>query len=192
MALLDELHIRLRSLDDQEEGIRRERAAVLRAFVRAAGGVTEASGLLGMDPRTVVKLQRLDEIAMIVYRSGGTGTDPEGRVGERQREADSRWWRVARASRPKIRLLVVVDRGIVRRIWPVMDTPRWDENEAGKVALPLGERPLTSEEVAEHYPDLGIAIGDERPIRKGLLREHVPVDGAQAHRIVLAIPRSRI
>jgi hypothetical protein len=32
---------------------------------------------------------------------------------------------------------------------------------------------------AERYPNLGIALGAERPMRQGLLREYIPVDGGQ-------------
>ncbi len=135
-----------------------------------------------------VQIQRLDEIAMLVYRGPGRQVDADGRVygetsegdaSDAQRRADSGYWRIAEAARPKIRLLIVIVQGKVRRIWPVMSVETWAE-EDGKVALPLDERPLTPEEVRTRYPALGIAVGDERPPRQGLMREYVPVDGTQS------------
>jgi hypothetical protein len=185
MTTLDELHEQLRELDRSEEALHARRALVLRAFVREAGGVTEAAALLRMDPRLVVQRQRLGDLAMLIYRGAGSGSDDDGRAyGETgqddatQRLADGRWWRVAKASRSKIRLLIVVDRGHVRRIWPVKEDAVWEENPDGKVALPLGERPMTAQEVEERYPALGIRLGDHRPMQRGKLREYIPVDGA--------------
>jgi hypothetical protein len=186
MTDLDDLRRQLRELDDAEEKIHQERAAVLRAFVKTAGGVTEAAGQLNMDPRTVVQNQRRDEVAMVIYR----GTDalrfddqgrPYGEIGEGaaseiQRRADSEFWRIAKAMRPKIKLLIVVVRGKVHRIWPVMPAATWKE-ENGKVALPLGEQPLKPEEIRTQYPALGIAEGDHLPTRQGKMREYVPIDG---------------
>jgi len=106
------------------------------------------------------------------------GETGEGDASEAQRRADSEYWRIAEAMRPKIRLLIVIVLGEVRRIWPVMLVEAWAE-EDGKVALPRGERPLTSEEVRTRYPALGMAVGGERPMRQGLMREYVPVDGTQ-------------
>ncbi|WP_329020933.1 hypothetical protein [Streptomyces sp. NBC_01601] len=187
MTVLNELHEQLDDIDRAEEDLHRRRALVLRAFVKEAGGLTEAAGLLELDPRIVVQRQRLEDLAMVIYRGAGTGTDDDGRVyGETgqdtaaQRLADGRWWRVARASRSKIRLLIVVDRGQVRRIWPVKETGTWEEGADGKVALPLGECPLAQQELDTRYPTLGISLGDHRPMRRGLLREYVPIDGANA------------
>jgi hypothetical protein len=98
-----------------------------------------------------VQIQRLDEIAMLVYWDPGRQVDADGRVcgetsegdaSEAQRRADSEYRRIAEAARPKIRLLIVIVQGKVRRIWPVMPAETWAE-EDGKVALPLDERPLT-------------------------------------------------
>ena len=86
---------------------------------RSCGEVAgeEAAGLLEMDPRTVVQIQRLDQIAMLVYPGPGRGVDAKGRVygetgegdaSEAQRRAGSEYWRIAEAMRPKIRLLIVV------------------------------------------------------------------------------------
>jgi hypothetical protein len=186
MTALDELHKQLRELDRAEEGLHHRRALLLRSFVKEAGGLTEAAALLEMDPRVLVQRQRLEDLAMVIYRGAGTGTDDDGRThGETgrddaaQRLADGRWWRVAKASRPKIRLLVVVDRGQVRRIWPVKESGTWEEGADGKVALPLGERPLTQQELDTRYPTLGISLGDHRPMRRGLLREYAPIDGTR-------------
>ncbi|MFI6587449.1 hypothetical protein [Embleya sp. NPDC050493] len=188
MTRLDELRERLHALDAREEDVHQERARVLREYVREAGGLTDAAALLEMDPRTLVQLQRLGDLAMVVYRGPGAGgTDDDGRAyGETgtgdasptQQEADGAWWRVAKASRPKIRALVVVDRGVVVRVWPVDPTRAWLERD-GRVALPLGDRPLTADEIATRYPSLGIALGDERPMRRGLLREYVALDGPE-------------
>jgi hypothetical protein len=122
----------------------------------------------------------------VFYRKEGRsvyedGRGETGRSNDEQRLADATWWYVARDKRPKIRLLVVVVSGVVRRIWPVDPAGPWDDapNGSGKVALPLGEHPLEPEEVQALYPDLGIAEDDLRPARQGLLREYVPVDGTQ-------------
>lgn len=185
---LSDLQERLRELDEREEEIHRQRADVMRAFVAAAGGLTKAAGKLQTDPRALVQIQRRDEIAFVIYR----GPDPSpvidghiyGETGERedspgQRWADAHWWRIALAARPKIRLLIVVVSGEVRRIWAVMAAATWEEDASGKVALPLGERPLTPDEVRQRYPTLGIAVGDQRGGRQGLMREYVPVDSHQ-------------
>ncbi len=39
---------------------------------------------------------------------------------------------------------------------------------------------LKPEEVRALYPDFGIAVGDQRPMRQGLLREYVPLDGGRS------------
>ena len=70
----------------------------------------------------------------------------------------------------------MVVQGEVPRIWPVNPTDPWTE-EDGKVSLPLGECPLTPEEVRSRYPALGIALGDERPRQQGKIREYVTVRG---------------
>ena len=186
MSELDDLRKQLSALDEAEEAIHQQRAAVLRSFVKAAGGVTEAAEQLDMDPRTVVQNQRRDEVAMLIYRGAeGPRIDDQGRVygetglgdaGKIQRRADSEFWRIAEAMRSKIRLLIVVVQGEVRRIWPVMPADTWKE-ENGKVALPLGERPLEPEEVRTRYPALGIAVGDQIPRQQGKMREYVPIDG---------------
>ena len=142
---------------------------------------------LNAGSRIWVRAQRRDEIAMLIYRGPDPSPGIDGRIygetGEgddspNQRWADAHWWRIAAARRPKIRLLIVVVRGQVRRIWPVMPAENWEENASGKVALPLGERPLTRDEVQQRYPALHIAVGDKRPARQGLMREYVQVDSA--------------
>ncbi|MFF2078366.1 hypothetical protein ACFVXG_26870 [Kitasatospora sp. NPDC058162] len=144
MTSLEELEERLRALDREEEDLGRQRALTLRAYVQAAGGTNEAVRRLGMDPRTLVRLQRLDELAMVVYRGTGIGYDEDGRpygeLGDEdpsaQQVADSRWWRVAKATRPRIKALVVVTAGTVTRIWQVQPGAPWTEQD-GKVAIPL-------------------------------------------------------
>jgi hypothetical protein len=188
MTELENLQRRLRALDEQEEALHQERATVMREFVAAAGGLTEAAGKLKADPRTLVQLQRRDEVAFVVYR----GPDPSpvidghvygetgaGDASAAQRWADAHWWRIAATMRPKIRLLIVVVKGRVRRIWEVMPAGDWEVDPlSGKVGLPLAERPLTPDEVGQGYPDLGISVDDERPARQGLMREYVPVRGS--------------
>jgi hypothetical protein len=181
VASLDELEEQLQVLDREEDRLGQRRAAVLRAYVRAAG-MNEAVKRLGIDPRTLVRLQRLDELAMVIYRGDGAAYDDQGRpygeVGdgdiEVQRRADSEWWRVAKTAQPKIKVLVVVVAGTVTRIWPVEARDQWDQ-EAGKVALPLGPTPLTPDEVARLYPELGLNYDDHRAMRRGLLREYLPL-----------------
>lgn len=186
MTELNDLEAQLRELDEREEAIHRQRARVMRAFVTAAGGLTEAAARLEADPRTVVQIQRRGEIALVIYR----GPDPSplidghiyGETGEgddsaNQRWADAHWWRIASARRRHIRLLIVVVKGEVRRIWQVVPSETWEEDANGKVALPLGERPLSPGDVRQSYPALGIAVGDQRPARQGLMREYVSVDG---------------
>lgn len=194
MTVLEDLHAQLRALDEQEEHIHQHRAAVMRELVKAAGGLTEAAALLKMDPRVIVQAQRLDEVAMVIYRGPGPRVDPDGRIygetgevgtadpDDEQRWADSHWWRIATDMRPKIRLFIVVVQGEVRRIWPVMPVPAEDwEQDRGKVAVPLGEHTLTPEQIRADFPSLGIAVGDQRPMRQGLMREYVPAGGRRGN-----------
>jgi hypothetical protein len=184
MTRLQELEARLRELDVSEEALHQERAAVMREFVGVAGGLTEAASRLQADPRTVAQLQQRDEVAFVIYR----GPDPSPVIGGHvygetgggdyspdQRWADAHWWRIAKAMRPRIRLLVVVVRGEVRRIWEVMPGADWEEDTGGKSGIPLGERPLTPDEIRDRYPKFNLAVGDVRPARQGLMREYVPL-----------------
>ncbi|MFF1733708.1 hypothetical protein [Streptomyces sp. NPDC058247] len=183
---IEELRQRLRALDVQEEDIARKRAELTRALVDAAGGLNPAAELLKLDPRTVSKRTRLDDIAMVVYRRGAELVDDDGRLyGETshgdaaQRTADAQWWRVDKKQRPKVRLLVVVFRGEVRRIWRVLPDGQWRPKGDGStfVEVPVEDQPLTAAEVREHYPRLGLNLGGARPMRQGLIREYLPVDG---------------
>ena len=139
-----------------------------------------------MAPRSAVQDERQNDLAMLIYRgTDGPSVDDKGRIfgetGESdasaaQRRADSEFCRIAEAKRPRIKLLIVIVRGKVRRIWPVIPTDPWTE-EDGKVGLPLGKYPLTPEQVRSRYPALGIAVGDERPRQQGKMREYVPICG---------------
>jgi hypothetical protein len=187
MSELDLLQDRLRELDEREEAIHQERASVTRQFVAVAGGLTEAASRLQADPRTVVQQQRRNEVAFVIYR--GPAPSPVinghvygeiGQVGPDQRWADAHWWRIARAMRPMIRLLIIVVNGEVTRIWEVLSAEHWEEDPegSGKVGIPLANSPLTPQEVLRDYPDLGIALNDRRPARQGLMREYVPIRGS--------------
>ncbi|MGW1039495.1 hypothetical protein [Streptomyces sp. NPDC002547] len=177
----------LRALDLEEETVTRRlagrRAVGTRALIEEAGGVKAAAALLGLDPRTVSRRTRLDDVAMVIYRNTA-GVDVDGRPygetgrgGDVQREADARWWRVDPKQRPKIKLLVVVFRGEVTRIWRVRPEQPWNPkpDDPRYVEVPVEDTPLTAEEVAQHYPDLGLNLGDERPMRQGLIREDLPL-----------------
>jgi hypothetical protein len=148
--------------------------------------INDAVMSLGSGSHMWAHIKRRNEIAMLIYRGARPRPDIDGHIygetGEgdhspNQRWADAHWWRIAAARRPKIRLLIIVVKGVVRRMWQVLPAEAWEEDASGKVALPLGDRPLTSDEVEQYYPALGIAVGDHRPARPGLMREYVPVDG---------------
>ena len=186
MGRIDELLQQLRALDVQEEVLTRRRARVTRSLVDEAGGVKAAAALLGQDPRTVSRRTRLDDVAMVVYRNtagradgdGGHNGDVEQEDRRVHREADARWWRVDQQQRAKIKLLVVVSRGEVRRIWRVLSDRPWHPKDDGSayVEVPVEDTPLTADEVRMHYPDLGLNLGDPRPMRQGLIREYLPLD----------------
>lgn len=200
MARLNELRHQLSELDMQGALLRQRRAILTRAFVREAGGLVEAAALLKLDPRTVVNHQRLDDIAMVVYRNHAGRVDDDdrayGEVGPdlvAQRNADRCWWRVDKRQRQHIKLLIVIDRGECRRIWPVDPSGHWEPkgDSSTFVALPLGERPLTPDQVRTDFPELGITIGNERPMRQGLMREYIPIDGADPTAVQGAEERER-
>lgn len=186
MSSISELLQNLRALDVQEEAIARRRAKLTRAVVEEAGGVKAAAALLELDPRTVSRRTRLKDFAMVVYRNATGRVDDDGRpFGETdgagdgvQRTADAQWWRVDQQQRPKIKLLVVVFRGEVRRIWRVLPDRPWPSKGDGStfVEVPVEDVPLTHEEVREHYPDLGLNLGDKRAMRQGLIREYLALD----------------
>ncbi|MGW0844204.1 hypothetical protein ACWD26_29515 [Streptomyces sp. NPDC002787] len=177
----------LRELDLEEESngrqLARRRARATRALIEGAGGVKAAAAILGLDPRTVSRRTRLDDIAIVIYRNTA-GVDVDGRPygetgqsGAVQREADARWWRVDPKQRPKVKLLVVVFRGEVTRIWRVQPDKPWTPKPGDPhyVEIPVETTPLTAEEVAHHYPELGLNLGDSRPMRQGLIREDLPL-----------------
>lgn len=161
-------------------------AWAMRAFVTEAGGVHAAAELLDRPPRDVARIAGARPLAMVIYRSlGAGGVDVDGRrYGEtggddaEQGLADGRWYHVHRSVRPRIVLLIIVLGGVVTRAWPVLPGAAWVRSEAGtKVGLPLEPHPLTAGKLRELYPDLGLDLGDDRPMRQGVLREYLPVDG---------------
>ena len=126
------------------------------------------------------------DLAMLIYRGvNGPGVDDKGRIfgetgeadaSDTQRRADSEFWRIATTKRPRIKLLIIVVQGEIRRIWQVFPEGKWSE-ENGKVGLPLGEHPLTLDEVRRLYPALGMAVGDWLSRQRGKMREYIPVEG---------------
>ena len=125
------------------------------------------------------------QIAMLVYPGPGRGVDAKGRVygetgegdaSEAQRRAGSEYWRIAEAMRPKIRLLIVVQ-GEVRRIGPVMPVDLVGGRRKGCAAP--GRAPADPRGGPYPLPGARHAVGGERPMRQGLMREYAPVDGTQ-------------
>lgn len=174
-GLLDQL----RAIETRQQALREEHAGVMRAIVTAAGGVTEAAELLGLDPKTVRLRERgTGGVAMVLYR--GTNTekiDADGRVygetgqGEdspEQLDADRKYFIIGQSQRDALRVVVYVFEGQVTRI---REVEGWEE-EDGKVSLQVSP-PLSHAEAAEKFPSLPFTIGSPRPMVRGKIREYI-------------------
>ncbi len=125
----------------------------------------------------------MPELAMVFWRSEdhyGVGEEgyeygETGKDDAAQREADRRYWRIDKRVRPNLRLLVAVASGTVARIWPVEPNGEWEESSTrpGAVAIPVGDHPLSDEEVRAQYPSLGVVEGDPWPAEQGPNRRYV-------------------
>ncbi|MET9593577.1 hypothetical protein ACFY8O_26055 [Streptomyces argenteolus] len=174
--LVNELH----RIEKQQHELGLRRAAVMRSLVLASGGVKEAAALLRLDRKTVRARERATDLALVLYRGSNTEkVGPDGRVygetGEEdspaQRDADRMWFTIAQDKRPLLRALVYIADGRVRRVRAVLDGP-WQENEQGKVAVPVGP-PLSAAHLADQFPVLPFTLGDARPMVRGKIREYL-------------------
>ncbi|GAA2122618.1 hypothetical protein [Streptomyces synnematoformans] len=172
---------RLRTIESRQRALCAEYAAVIRAIVAKAGGVSQAATLLGLDPKTVRARERAAGVVMVVYRGGRTakagpggrryGETGHGEDSRAQLDADRTGFTVARDKRALLRAVVYVVDGRVVRVREVRDGP-WYEDARGRVVLPLGP-PLTSADLARSLPTLPLALGDRRPMVRGRIREHI-------------------
>ncbi|MEU9247505.1 recombinase family protein [Streptomyces sp. NPDC048385] len=122
------------------------------------------------------------DFAYVVYRSGKTKTDSDGRrydeTGEgdyskAQYDADRRFWPLADHKRPHAKAMVYVVDGIVKRIRPIKpDLDAW-KRHGSKWEIPVGDPILDPAEIAEKFPTLGLSLDDKLPAQRGKLREHL-------------------
>ncbi|MEU5137426.1 hypothetical protein [Streptomyces californicus] len=184
--LVNELH----GIEKQQYELGLRHAEVMRKLVLASGGVQEAASLLRLDPKTVRARERATGLALVLYRGNNTEkVDADGRAyGElgdenspAQRDADRMWFIVARDKRPLLRAMVYVVDGTVRRVRAVLEGD-WEENQKGKVAVPIGP-PLTADELTGAFPGLPFTLGDSRPMVRGKIREYLALSsGAEVTR----------
>lgn len=180
MPDLDELVKLLDQVEQEQQGLRGKHAHLMRSIVHKAGGVNQAAELLGLDPKTVRARERAAGLALVLYRGSNTAkVDLDGRVygetgldeaSDAQREADRKWFNLARTNEGLLHLVVYVADGRLVRARDVEG--KWEWNEDGRAALPVGP-PLTSAELAQKYPTFPFAIGDELPMVRGKIREYV-------------------
>ncbi|WP_434587602.1 hypothetical protein [Streptomyces sp. A5-4] len=172
---------RLRTIETRQKELREEQAAVIRAIVAKAGGVSQAASLLGLDPKTVRARERAAGMVMVVYRGTHTakidadgrpyGETGQGEDSPAQRDADRMWFTVAKGKRPLLRAVAYVADGRVTRVREI-EGGAWQENPEGKVALPLG-RPLSPDALAARFPAFPLNIGAPRPMVRGKIREYI-------------------
>jgi len=120
---------------------------------------------------------------LVVYRNSKpkVDTDTNRRYGETgaservQLNADRKWWPIAPARIPRIKGFVFVVDGKVTRIRAVKPGGKWDHDDRNFYDAPL-TAPLTEIEIARQFPHLGLALGDNRPHKRGKIREYLPVD----------------
>lgn len=178
---MQDLLNRLREIEKRQQELKEEHAEMMRAIVKAAGGVTEAAELLGLDPKTVRLRERGTEgVVMVVYRGPHTEKiDADGRVygetgedeeSETQRDADRMWFTIAKDKWDILRAVAYVADGQVVRVREIVDGD-WNE-DSGKVALPVGP-PLSPTELAKKFPTLPFTIGSPRPMVRGKIREYI-------------------
>jgi hypothetical protein len=129
--------------------------------------------------------------AYVVYRSGKTKTDSDGRhydetgQGDRskaQYDADRMYWPLADHKRPHAKAMVYVVDGFVKRIRPIEpDLDAW-KRHGSKREIPVSDPILDPAEIAETFPTLGLSIRDALPAQRGKLREHLDPKGAWTSR----------
>ncbi len=123
------------------------------------------------------------DCVMVVYRNtrpGKVDADTNRRYGETgqnekvQYEADSKWYPIAAARRPKVKGFVSVVNGIVTRVRAVKPHGTWHEDDRGYVEAPL-TKPLSPVEIAQQFPTLSLRLDDPRPHARGKIREYLPL-----------------
>jgi hypothetical protein len=178
---MQDLLDRLYEIEKRQQELRKEHAETMRAIVTAAGGVTEAAELLGLDPKTVRLRERgTDGVVLVVYRGTHTNkVDTDGRVygetgedeeSQAQLDADRMWFTIAKDKRDILRAMAYVADGQLVRVREVVDGD-WEE-DGDKVALPVGPS-LSPAELAKKFPTLPFTIGSPRPMVRGKIREYI-------------------
>ncbi|MGI5479325.1 hypothetical protein [Streptomyces lavendofoliae] len=169
---------RLRQIETRQEELGQEHAAVMRAIVHKAGGVHQAAALLDLDPKTVRARERAADIALVLYRGSntrkaafGAGELEAAQDTQEQRDADRRWFTIAKDKRPILRGVIYVCGGQVTRVREVT-AGDWEEGPDGKVAIPVGP-PLSAAEVGRRFPALPFTVGSPRPMIRGKIREYL-------------------
>ncbi|MEV6820480.1 hypothetical protein AB0M72_17160 [Nocardiopsis dassonvillei] len=76
------------------------------------------------------------------------------------------------ARRRHLKAIVYVANGIVVRIRAIDPDGKWEDDDRGYAAVPVGP-PLTNDEIAEQLPGLSLRVGDARPHVRGKLREYL-------------------
>ncbi|WP_307862808.1 helix-turn-helix domain-containing protein [Pseudonocardia parietis] len=120
------------------------------------------------------------DCALIIYRNSRPKIDHTNRrygetgAGEKaQLEADRKWFPIAATRRARLKAMVYVVDGAVARIRAVTgDLSAWDEDDRGYADVPVGP-PLTDLQITRQLPNMGIALGDQRPHVRGKVREYV-------------------
>jgi hypothetical protein len=117
---------------------------------------------------------------LIVYRNtrpGKIDPDTNRRYGETgqseavQLDADRKWWNVAPSLEHRLKGVVYVADGTVSRIRAVQPDGTWQRDDRGYADIPVTS-PLTSQQIAEQFPTLGLRPGARKPHVRGKLREY--------------------
>jgi hypothetical protein len=83
-----------------------------------------------------------------------------------QLEADRKWWPIGEPRQPRVKGIIYVVNGVVRRIRRVDPEGKWRKDDRGYVDVPVSG-PLDDVQIAREFPTLPFRVGDERPrIRK--------------------------
>ena len=123
------------------------------------------------------------DFVLVVYRNtrpGKIDRDTNRRYGETgaseavQFEADRKWFNIGAPQRSRLKGIVYVVDGIVRRVRGVDPDGTWHYDDRGFADIPV-TAPLTDVEIARRLPTLPLRPGDQRPHVKGKIREYLPV-----------------
>lgn len=123
----------------------------------------------------------IGDCVLVIYRNGRPKIDATNRpYGETrasevtQREADRKWFPVARTRQDQVKALVYVVDGVVARVRAVDPAGRWapDPDRPQFYEIPVGP-PLTRPEIDRDLPGIPLTLGDARPHVRGRIREYL-------------------